>query len=164
MPGYGIDEGEDGLLEWDMVLGRLRDSHNYWLVTVRPDGRPHAMPVWGVWLDGAMWWSSSVRSRKIRNLRANPACTMTTEDGRSPVILDGAAEIVTDGAAIRAFLEATNLKYDAGLDIGFLEPSVNATVRVAPREIFALEEARFVQSPTKFTLDGRANPTTKPGG
>jgi PPOX class probable F420-dependent enzyme len=156
MPGYGIAEGEDGLLEWDTVRDRLRDSHNYWLSTVRPDGRPHAMPVWAVWLDEAVWFSSSLRSRKIRNLRANPACTITTEDGRVPVIVDGTARIVTDLQTIREFLDATNAKYSAGLDLQFLDPDVNATVRIAPREIFALEEDSFTRTPTRFRVDGES--------
>ncbi|HTJ36388.1 MAG TPA: pyridoxamine 5'-phosphate oxidase family protein [Dactylosporangium sp.] len=152
MPGYGIEEGDEGLLDWDAVRDRLRDSHNYWLSTVRPDGRPHAMPVWAVWLADAVWFSSSLRSRKVRNLRINAACTITTEDGRAPVIVDGSAEIITDLEPIRAFLDATNAKYSAGLDMQFLDPAVNATVRVAPREVFALEEARFTQTPTRFRL------------
>ena len=118
-----------------MARDRLRDCHNYWLATVRPDGRPHAMPVWAVWLDEAVWFSSAVRSRKIRNLRANPACTITTEDGRAPVIVDGTAAVTADPAAIQAFLDATNAKYAAGLALDFLDPAVNATVRIAPREI-----------------------------
>ena len=152
MPGYGIAEGEEGLLDWETVRGRLRDSRNYWLATVRPDGRPHAMPVWAVWLDDAVWFSSSLGSRKIRNLRANPACTITTEDGQDPVVLDGTAGIVTDPARIGAFLAAVNAKYEADLGIDFLDPAVNATVRIEPREVFALEEARFTESPTHFRL------------
>jgi PPOX class probable F420-dependent enzyme len=153
MPGYGIEEGDEGLLDWGTVRDRLRDCHNYWLATVRPDARPHAMPVWAVWLGGAMWFSSSVRSRKIRNLRANPACTLTTEDGRAPVIVDGTATVTDNAAQIRAFLEATNAKYGTDLGAEFLDPAVNATVCIAPSEIFALEEARFTQSPTRWRID-----------
>jgi PPOX class probable F420-dependent enzyme len=152
MPGYGIEEGEDGLLEWPDVLGRLRESRNYWLASTRPDGRPHVMPVWGVWLDDAVWFSSSVRSRKIRNLSERPACTVTTENAAHPVVLDGTAAVVTDPGAIRAFLDATNAKYAAGLEIDFLDPQTNATVRIEPREVFALEEERFTQSPTRWRL------------
>jgi len=51
MPGYGIhppDEGS-GLLPWSWAEQRLHSSHTFWVVTLWPDGRPHAMPVWGVW-------------------------------------------------------------------------------------------------------------------
>jgi nitroimidazol reductase NimA-like FMN-containing flavoprotein (pyridoxamine 5'-phosphate oxidase superfamily) len=150
MPGYGIDEGEDGLLEWGDVRDRLRDSRNYWLASTRPDGRPHVMPVWAVWLDEAVWFSSSLGSRKIRNLLERPGCTVTTENATHPVVVNGTAAVVTDLGAIRAFLDATNAKYDAGLEPDFLDRSRNATVRIEPREVFALEEERFTSSPTRW--------------
>ena len=53
MPGYGIlpaDQGS-GLLSWAEAERRLTASHDYWVATVRPDGRPHVMPVWGVWAE-----------------------------------------------------------------------------------------------------------------
>ena len=34
---------------------RLTVAHDYWCATVCPDGRPHVMPVWGVWLGGRMY-------------------------------------------------------------------------------------------------------------
>jgi hypothetical protein len=44
MPGYGIrpaDEGT-GLLPWSWAKRQLETSHNFWVVTLWPDGRPHA--------------------------------------------------------------------------------------------------------------------------
>ena len=35
--------------DWDDVERRLTDAQLYWLVTVRADGRPHAVPLCGVW-------------------------------------------------------------------------------------------------------------------
>ena len=46
MPGYGIvgpGEGR-GLLPWSWAEERLIASHDYWVATVWPDGRPHVMP------------------------------------------------------------------------------------------------------------------------
>jgi PPOX class probable F420-dependent enzyme len=154
MPGYGIAEGDDGMLDWADVEARLAGSHNYWLATVRPDGRPHVMPVWAVWLGEAVWCSSAVGSRKARNLRRNPSCTITTEDGRRPVVVDGTAEIITDAGRIRSFLDATNAKYDAGLADDFLDPVANATIRIAPHRIIALDEDRFTETPTRWSVQG----------
>jgi nitroimidazol reductase NimA-like FMN-containing flavoprotein (pyridoxamine 5'-phosphate oxidase superfamily) len=148
MPGYGIERGDDGLIEWDIAERRLASAHNYWIATVRPDGRPHAMPVWAAWCDGALWFSSGLASRKIRNLRANPACTVTTEGGAEPVIVDGTAEFVTEPTTTKA-LQVYRTKYNSSL-----EQEDSAIVRVTPIEIFALEEARFLQSPTRW----RSNP------
>jgi hypothetical protein len=48
MTGYGLPKGRKGLLPWTWAQRRLARSHNYWLITVRPNRRPHAMPVWGI--------------------------------------------------------------------------------------------------------------------
>jgi len=52
MPGYGLLDAAQGagLLPWSWAVERLQRSHDYWVATVRPDGRPHVMPVWGVWM------------------------------------------------------------------------------------------------------------------
>ena len=52
--GYGIPESEEGMLRWNWAAERLEQARNYWVSTSRPDGRPHAMPVWGIWLDDAL--------------------------------------------------------------------------------------------------------------
>jgi Pyridoxamine 5'-phosphate oxidase len=76
MPGYGIlpaDQGR-GLLPWSWAVGRLRDSHDSWLATTWPGGGAHVMPVWSVWHDDALWFSSSVGSRKAVNLAHDGRC------------------------------------------------------------------------------------------
>jgi PPOX class probable F420-dependent enzyme len=155
MPGYGIDDDADGLLTWVEALRRLTAARNFWLATVRPDGRPHLMPVWAVWHEDALWFSSSLGSRKIRNLQAEPRCSLSTEDGDRPLVIEGRAEIVTDLDRIAAFLAASNAKYKVDYGIDFLDPAVNASVRVAPDWAFALDEQTFTTSPTRwrFTQD-----------
>src|SRR5829696_9679291 len=118
LPGYGIagpDPGA-GLLPWSWAEQPLRDSRNVWLGTTWPDGRPHLMPVWAVWDGAQLWFSSSLGSRKIRNLRRNPEVTAATQDPEQPVVLAGTAHIERDTAAIRRFLDAMNAKY--GTDYG----------------------------------------------
>jgi len=48
--------------------------------------------VWGLWLDGAFYFSTAARSQKARNLSANPACVVTTESADEAVIVEGVAE------------------------------------------------------------------------
>ena len=61
---------------WSWAVERLTSSRNYFAATVRPDGRPHSMPVWGVWLDDAFWFNTGGESRKAKNLAANAHCIM----------------------------------------------------------------------------------------
>ena len=152
MPGYGIlpaDEGS-GLIPWAEVERRLAVAHDYWLATVALDGRPHVMPLWGIWLGGRLWFSTGRRSRKARNLAADPRCTLTTDDARDPVVLEGRAERVTDPDRIAAFVEAVNAKYDASLTTDFQDPAVNGTFAVPPSRAFALSGADFAGSPTRW--------------
>src|SRR5579863_8814779 len=93
MPGYGVvgpDEGR-GLLPWSWAEERLVASHDYWVATTHPDGRPNVTPVWGVWARGAVWFSSSRASRKARNIAADGRVTLTTDNPRQPVIIEGVA-------------------------------------------------------------------------
>jgi PPOX class probable F420-dependent enzyme len=152
MPGYGVSGSEDGLLPWSWALTRLRDSHNYWVATVWPDGRPHTMPVWAIWDDGVLWFSSSLRSRKIRNIVAGSDVSMSTEDPRNPVVLEGSASIVTETPALQRFLEVMNAKYSVSYTMDFMDPAKNATVRVAPRWAFGVADGDFGGSPTRWEL------------
>jgi PPOX class probable F420-dependent enzyme len=155
MPGYGIvgpTEGS-GLLPWSWAEQRLVASRNYWVVTVWPDGRPHAMPVWAVWDGEALWFSSGGRSRKVRNLAADPRCVVTTEDEEEPVVVEGTAEVVTDAERLQRFIAALNAKYATDYPVGFLDPAVNATIRVPPRWVFGLSERDFNGSPTRWVFE-----------
>jgi pyridoxine/pyridoxamine 5'-phosphate oxidase len=154
MPGYGVLPAAEGtgLLAWAEAERRLTVSHDYWCATVRPDGAPHVMPVWGVWLDGRLWFSSGLRSRKARNLAVDPRCTLTTDDALDPVVVEGTAERITDADRIAAFVAAVNAKYDAGITVEFQDPAVNGTFAVRPVRAFALTHGDFTGSPTRWTF------------
>ena len=99
-PGYGFPESTKGLLPWSWAEQRLKKSHNYWITTVKPDGSPHIMVVWGLWQDGRLLFSTGSKSRKARNLASNPNCVICTEKADEAVIVEGIAEIAdvsTDG-------------------------------------------------------------------
>ena len=152
MPGYGTlgpHEG-GGLLRWSWAEQRLASSHDYWLSTVRPDGRPHLMPVWGVWLDGALWFSSSLSSRKARNLARDPRCSVATDDAFEPVVVEGVAERVSDRDLLHQFAQAVNIKYETDIADEFYDPDVNGCWRVPPRWVFSLTERNFTGSPTRW--------------
>jgi hypothetical protein len=87
--GYGLPTTTDGLLRWDEVEPRLVASRNYWLCSVRPDGTPHSVPRWGVWVDGRLYYDGAPSTRHARNVEANPACTLTLESGTEVVIVEG---------------------------------------------------------------------------
>lgn len=89
--GYGIPASTQGMLPWSFVEERMAAAKNYWIGTVRPDGRPHSMPVWGVWLDGTLYFEGSPETRRGRNIAANPAVVVHLESGDQVVIIEGEA-------------------------------------------------------------------------
>jgi nitroimidazol reductase NimA-like FMN-containing flavoprotein (pyridoxamine 5'-phosphate oxidase superfamily) len=155
MPDYGIlgaDEGE-GLLPWEWATERLSVSHNYLVVTTRPDGRPHVMPVWGLWLDDAFYFSTGRQSRKAQNLGANPYCVVSTDRLDEAVIVEGMAEEVAGRDSLKPFYEAYKEKYDWDLEkMGFDKEPVYI---VRPRVVFGIRERDFTSSATRWTFDDK---------
>jgi len=148
-PGYGFTKSTKGLLPWSWAEQRLKKSHNYWVTTVKPDGSPHTMVVWGLWQDGRLLFSTGSKSRKARNLARNKNCVVCTEDAHEAVIVEGGAEI-SDVAARRKFLPAYEKKYK--FDMGKMKDDIlsmkEPIFAVRPQVVFALWEKYF---PTKST-------------
>ena len=158
MPGYGIagPEQGSGLLEWSWAAARLTASRNYWVASVWPDGRPHVMPVWGMWDDSTLWFSSSAGSRKSKNLRADPRCVITTEEASDPVVIEGTARPATEPAVLQRVIDLMNAKYATHIELGFLDPAVNTTFGVRPQRVFGMRDADFTGSPTRWTFEDQA--------
>jgi nitroimidazol reductase NimA-like FMN-containing flavoprotein (pyridoxamine 5'-phosphate oxidase superfamily) len=154
MPGYGtLPAGEgSGLLPWSWAEERLARSHDFWLATMTPQGAPHLMPVWAVWYQGKLWFSSSNSSRKARNLAAEPRCTLSTDNPLEPVVVQGRAQRVTDPAALATMLAAENTKYGTSYGMDMVDPASNSVFGLAPEWVFALDSRDFAGSPTRFTF------------
>lgn len=143
MPGYGLlgPEAGKGLLPWPWATERLTQARNYWLATVRPDGRPHVVPVWAVWLETQLLFSTGQRSRKLQNLKANPACVISIDLGEEALSLEGRAQAVTDPELLKQFTQQYGAKYNWNMD-GFADP----VWAVTPSMVFG-----FVSSEGQFT-------------
>jgi PPOX class probable F420-dependent enzyme len=150
MPGYGLSPAADGLLPWSWATRRLERAHNYWLATRRADGAPHLAAVWGVWRDRAFAFSTGGRSRKARNLTADPRCVVTPEGAEESVVVEGVAEPVTDPAELEALLAAYTAKYGGG----FPDPVANPVFTVRPRVVFGIveREAEFATAATRWAF------------
>lgn len=154
MRGYGILSPKEGtgLLPWSWATERLTRSHDYWVGTVWPDGRPHVTPVWGVWHEDKLWFSCGRRSRKARNMAANPAVTATTDDAGNPVIVDGRAVLVEDRNAIAAYAKWADAKYETDYGFEFYAAPANGIFRVDVTTVFGLTTDDFTGSPTRWTF------------
>ena len=68
----GYAKAPKALLPWSYVERRITDAKNYWSCSVRPNGKPHAVPVWAVWLDSHIYFDGSPETRHARNIAHNP--------------------------------------------------------------------------------------------
>lgn len=143
--GYGISDAPPEA-SWADAAARLESARNYWLVTTRPDGRPHAMPVWALWLDDAVVFSTDPDSRKGRNLAHRPEAIVHLESGDDAVILEGRVEPVTETDVLARFADAYFEKYGWRVEPG---PGFGVyTLR--PRVAFTWSERDFPQSATRW--------------
>ncbi|MCB9452322.1 MAG: pyridoxamine 5'-phosphate oxidase family protein [Anaerolineaceae bacterium] len=111
MPGYGIAADPAGMLDWAWVVAQMTQARNYWVCSTQPDGRPHAAPVWGVWVDEALYFSTGRTSRKARNLAVHPNVVIHLESGDDTVIFEGQIKAVDDLSLLRRIVDIYGAKY-----------------------------------------------------
>lgn len=147
--GYGIATDGSGALPFEWAEERLVAARNYWVCTTRADGRPHAMPVWGLWHDGTVLFSTDPESVKARNLAARPDTVVHLESGDDVVVVEGRAERVPPADLPADFVDAYENKYGHRLDVSIPE---FAFYRVRPSRVLAWREQDFPTSATRFTF------------
>lgn len=144
---YGIAPEPDGQLDWQGVVGQLVGARNYWVCTTRPDGRPHAMPVWGLWLADSVVFSTDPASRKGRNLAARPAAVIHLESGDDVVVLEG--EVRPFDGSPADFADRYEAKYAFRPEPG----PAQGVYALRPHIVLAWREADFPGSATRWVLD-----------
>lgn len=143
--GYGVPESEEGLLSWDFVVERAKKSRNYWIGTVLPDGRPHAMPVWGVWVDDRLHFGGGPHTRWSRNLEHQPHVVVHLESGDEVVIFEGTVTRITDPKS-----EALK-RVDDGYEEKYKMRHGPPVWVLHPKKVFAWKE--FPTSVTRWVFD-----------
>jgi PPOX class probable F420-dependent enzyme len=124
------------------IAERLRNELILWLASVRPDGRPHLVPVWFLWEGETILIFSKPKNQKLSNVTANPAVTValdSADDGDDIVVLEGVAALVNDPAASTT-LAAYATKYTGRLaDMGWTPESMakeyTEAIRITPTRI-----------------------------
>jgi hypothetical protein len=143
MPDYGVDTPAWEPLPWSWAAERLTAGRNYWVVTVSAEGRPHALPVWGVWRDDEARFAffSGSRARKARNLAANPRAVVMADDTVECVSVEGRAAVVRDDTRRAQWIERYLGKYrpiSPGVSADFL--GQNLLFEFEPERAFAIIE------------------------
>lgn len=147
-PVYGIPKTKKGSLPWDWARERLTNSHNYLITTVRPDGRPHSMVVWGIWLADAYYFSTGSTTRKAKNLAANANCIVGNENIEEAVIVEGQARQLAVPEIPESAFRLYRKKYGWKLD-----PEMGPIFKVTPRKVIAMPEKLFPAGATRWLFD-----------
>ena len=144
--GYGVPKDDTGLMPWSKARAALEQAKIYWVGTTRPDGRPHAVPIWGAWLDNTFFFEGSPATRRGRNLAANPAIVVHIEQGNLAVMVEGHAEALTalDPALFTRVADSFAARYQ------YRPESGEGFYAVRPQAVLAWDE--FPVSATKWTF------------
>jgi nitroimidazol reductase NimA-like FMN-containing flavoprotein (pyridoxamine 5'-phosphate oxidase superfamily) len=123
------------------------------VATVGPDGAPHVVPLWFVWLEDALYASCRQGSRTWRNATGDPRVSITIDLGRSwtelaGIVLEGVAELLpAEHPSIRVPISSWHEKYRsllAGEGFARFTEQVTALgfLRVEPTRLSAWDHAR----------------------
>lgn len=139
---------------WEYVEKRLTELVNYWLCSVYPDGRPHAVPRWGVFVNGRFYYDGSPETRHARNLEGNPQVSLHLESGNDVVIMEGTS--CPSGKPDAGLAQTLSAAYGAKYASEGYSPKPDqwdegGLYVFTPRQ--CLSWTRFFENPTKFIFD-----------
>ena len=155
LDGYGAP-----IIPWQKVHKRMQkgftqapktggpDRHTAWLATVRPDGKPHVMPIGVLFVNDALYFNSGPKTRKARNIASNPNSVITIATDDFDIVVHGPAKRIVDPARLQQIAyafrkegwEPTVVK--GGLTAKYSAPSAGQPTwnvyELRPETIFAL--------------------------
>lgn len=145
---YGIATGEEGMLEWFSVDAALAATSHYWISTVRANGEPHLIPIWGGWAHNRLHIEGGDDTLWFRNLMRSPRVAVGCDHEGMQIILYGMASYgPVDG------FEAVADNYEAKYPY---RPEAKDMWEIAPSTVLAWVTATvndFATSPTRFRFE-----------
>jgi hypothetical protein len=102
------------------------------------------MPVWGVYVEGALVFSTDPSTLKAKNMKRNPSIVVHLESGDELVVLEGKVEVVKLSKKVD---DAYNAKYKMRLSTF---PGASAVYSLKPRVALAWREKDFPTSATRW--------------
>ncbi|HST04967.1 MAG TPA: pyridoxamine 5'-phosphate oxidase family protein [Chloroflexia bacterium] len=123
---------------WAEIRDKLVEGGTTWLTTVRPDGRPHVVPVGALWIDGAYYVTTGQGTVKGNNLDHDPHCVITLSSGGFDMVVEGEAAKVSDVEKLERVARVyANQGWPAYVHDGVLDaPYSAATTGPAPYDVY----------------------------
>ena len=105
-----LDGSGAPLIPWALVRERFEEdagiSPTHWLATGGPDGKPHVMPVWTVWVDGAFYFVAGATTRQGKNLAQHASCVITVASSGLDLVVEGEARKVSEETRLQRIADA----------------------------------------------------------
>jgi len=156
MPEYGITSEEtEGMLTWEWVDTQMQQSRNYWVCTTRPDGRPHATPVWGIWLDNVLYFGSAKTAVKSRNIAHDNHVVVHLESGDDTLIIEGVLIADIDSTHLKQLIKAYAKKYPSYPTPNEEDEEDTSAIwyRLVPHKIMTWLENDFLNTAAYWVFD-----------
>ena len=166
MPTTNIDtrfsDPAAGATPWEDTVAALERAELYWITTVRADGRPHVTPLIGVYVDGAVHFSTGLEEQKARNLEHARKVALTTGantwNAGLDVVVEGEAVRITDTAKLQELADAIEAKYGevwhfdvAGDAFGGQGSTPGLVFRIEPDKVLAFAKAPHGHTSFRFS-------------
>ena len=141
---------------WGYVEERLAKSKHYWMCSVRPNGHPHVVPRWVVYLDGKIYYDGSPETRHAKNILQNPYVTVNLENGQKAIFLEGKSVPASKPTAkfAKRLVEAYRKYAEDGYTPEPHQWDEGGLYVFTPSQCIAWTV--FFENPTKFVFDEEA--------
>lgn len=131
---------------WSTIADKLSRSRNYWIVSTKADGSPHAAPVWGLWRENSLVFGTAPDSVKGRNLLRDHRVAVHLESGDDVVMITGIATTVrASGMSTDGLLDDYEAKYQ-------IRPPGDPAdyFRVVPSSVLHWDETTYPASQVRY--------------
>ncbi len=144
------------MLAWEDAERILRLGRYFWIATTDADSAPHLVQQWAAWVDGALYFEGSERTRWARNLARDPRVGFGTQTGTRAVMAEGIVDLVRGVDAALAGRIAARYAAKYGPTFGY-RPRAESYVRghafrARATKLIAFDVKRFNTSATRFTF------------
>lgn len=136
-----ISAYEDTVIPWADAQLALAGGRTFWLSTLGPEATAHVRPHFAVWVDGTLYFTANLDSRKARNLARDPRCTIATQSNDLDMVVEGSAAQVADEVMLQRVADAYIAKYgwpDEVHDGAFTATFGAPTAGPPPYHVFAV--------------------------
>jgi hypothetical protein len=143
---------------WAAVEQALATAPLYWLTSVRPEGGPHQTPLIGLYVAGALHFTTGPEERKARNITANDQVLMSTGANTLhaglDVVVEGRAVRVTDADRLAVLAAQWEGKYGPEWHFDVADGAFRHSEGTSVAHVFRVEATRayaFAKDPYSHT-------------